>query len=327
MADRILAWVSALCVIAVPVVAQQNAAEEQSPRQAIREMFSGDEEALKKHLTLQVQAKISEQLKTAAGGNPIQFISSLRASAGPGFESFEAGPILFSLNNPQQHERLEIHIDGDDFHGDEDEMELSLHAFRNGVEQDLPVAFRLQLNWQQQQGIWRVTAITVIASVPLGDPRILDKSWWNPPAVALLTGGSSAPSSSSSPGETPGHAKRPPARSVRLIGLAENLYAQKHPDLGFTCSLPDLVGIGKGFDNDNGGAYRFMDPEFAEGNYDGYRFALRGCTGKTVKGFQVIAEPVNGKGRAYCSDQTHDLRASDDGSGTTCLASGKVVRQ
>ena len=189
---------------------------------------------------------------------------------------------------------------------------------------------RLQLIWQRQQEIWRVSAVTVSASIPLGDPRILEKSWWSPPAVAPLFGATpAAPTSAAatSSAETSGRPKLPPARSLRLIGLAENLYSQKHPQNGFTCSLAELVEIGKGFDSENGGAYKFIDPEFAGGTYNGYRFALSGCTGKIPRAFQVVAEPLSGKGRAYCSDQTHDLRASDDGSGSSCLASGKFVRQ
>jgi hypothetical protein len=316
----------ALCFTAGAMcAAQQSSPAAQSPRQAMREMLSGDEEAFKKHLTLDMQAKINEQIKTAAAGSPIRSISSLKTARQEGLESFETGPVLFSFNNAQAHERLEIRMDGDDLHGDEDEMELSLHAFRNGAELDLPVGFRLQLNWQMQQGIWRLTAMTVSASIPLGDPRILDKSWWNPPAIASL-GAGAAPATSAAPAEDSSHPKMLPARSVRLIGLAENLYAQKHPENGFTCSLAELVEIGKGFDDENG-AYKFMSPEFAEGTYNGYRFALSGCSGKVPKAFQVIAEPVNGKGRAYCSDQTRDLRASEDGNGATCLAAGKFVRQ
>ena len=318
-------WVVALCFTAGALGALQSSRVEQSPRQAMREMLSGDEEAFKKHLTLDMQAKINEQIKTAAAGSPIRSISSLQTARQQGLESFETGPVLFSFNNAQAHERLEVRVDGDDLHGDEDEMELSLHAFRNGVELDLPVGFRLRLNWQAQQGVWRLTAMTVSASIPLGDPRILDKSWWNPPAIASL-GGGGAPAISGAPAEDSAHPKILPARSLRLIGLAENLYVQKHPEMGFTCSLAELVEIGKGFDGENG-AYKFMSPEFAGGTYNGYRFALSGCTGKVPKAFQVIAEPVSGKGRAYCSDQTRDLRASEDGSGATCLATGKFVRQ
>ena len=320
-----LSWiVVVLCMLAGVLAAQQKSAEEQSPRQAILEMFSGGEDALKKHLTLEVQEKISELLKGSAPGgtNPMQAINAAKAAGGRNFESFDAGTILFSLNNSQQHERLEIHIDGDDLHGEEDDMQLSLHAFRSGVEQELPLGLRLLLTWKQQQGVWRLNAFTLNARVPVGDPRILDKSWWTPPVIGALSGSAAA---AVSPEVTNGRPKMTPARSVRLIGLAENLYAKKHPEVGFTCFLSELVDVGKGLDD--GEPYKFMDPEFAGGVYNGYRFSLSGCAGKPVKAFQVTAEPVNGPGKAYCSDYSHDLRASEDGLGSTCLASGKIVRQ
>jgi len=115
------------------------------------------------------------------------------------------------------------------------------------------------------------------------------------------------------------------ARSVRLIGVAEGVYSRKHPDIGFTCLLSDLVNIGKGLDN--GEPYTFMDPEFADGIYNGYKFVLRRCIGKPAKSFQVTAEPLSGVGKAYCLDTSFELRAADDGKEASCLASGRPVRQ
>jgi hypothetical protein len=112
-------------------------------------------------------------------------------------------------------------------------------------------------------------------------------------------------------------------RSLRLIGVAENLYANKHPEAGYTCAIRDLVEIGKGLDN--GETYKFMAPEFAEGVYNGYKFSITGCYGKPAKAFRVAAEPISGTGRAYCSDATHELHAADDGRAATCLVSGKPV--
>ena len=86
------------------------------------------------------------------------------------------------------------------------------------------------------------------------------------------------------------------ARSIRLIGFAEIIYARKHPERGFTCAMGDLVEIGKGLDN--GEAYKFMDPEFAGGVYNGYKFALSGCFGRPAKAFRITAEPLSGTGRA-----------------------------
>ena len=112
---------------------------------------------------------------------------------------------------------------------------------------------------------------------------------------------------------------------MRLIVLAEDIYAQKHPATGFTCFLSELVDVGRGFEN--GEPYKFIDPELAQGVYNGYRFMLTACSGSPVKSFQVVAEPVSGTGRAYCSNPSHELHGSDDGHAASCLASGKVVQR
>jgi len=304
--------------------AQQKTEAPQSARQALIEMFFGGDEAFKKHLTIEVQAKVSESLKDAAppGSNPLQAMTAAKAMGGDNFESFEAGPILFSLNNPQRHERLEVRVDADEIRGDEDNMELSLHSVRSGVDQETPIGLHLELGWKQQQGIWRVNTLTVSVHLPVGDPRILDKSTWIPPVISSL--GDARPTAAPTP-DPNAPAKITPARSVRLIGLAEGFYAKKHPDVGFTCFLSELVNIGRG--SDNGEVYKFIDPEFADGVYNGYKFTLSGCTGKPVKAFKVTAEPLNGSGRAYCSDASLELRASEDGRGSSCLAAGKPVRQ
>jgi hypothetical protein len=304
---------------------QDKAPAVQSPRQAVIEMVTGGEDAFKKHLTPEVQQKLDEMQKGRPSGSPspTQIFEAAKAVSDPNFESFEAGPVLFSFNNPQERQRWEVRIDSDNLQGDREEMELSLHTFRKGVEEESPAGWYLQLSMQQKQGIWRLKAITVSARLMLADPRILDKSWWNP---------TSTPNSPSPQPPADGQAlavsespKVPPARSLRLIGFAEDVYAYKHPENGFTCALSELVEIGRGIED--GESYRFISPEIAQGVYNGYRFSLGGCAGKTVKSFQVTAEPLSGRGKAYCSDQTKTVRVSDDGNGTTCLASGKTVQR
>ena len=113
------------------------------------------------------------------------------------------------------------------------------------------------------------------------------------------------------------------ARAVRQIVLAEDIYSRKHPNAGFTCRLADLVNIGKGFDN--GEVYSFLDPAFSEGIYNGYHFTILGCDANSAASFQVIAEPITGKGKAYCSDSSRALRVADDGQGSTCLSSGRAT--
>ncbi|HEU4415357.1 MAG TPA: hypothetical protein VFT65_11290 [Candidatus Angelobacter sp.] len=299
---------------------QQRNREPQSPRQAILEMFSGGEAAMRKHLTIPMQRKLQELTKDAPlGTGPLETFVSARAAAGDNFQGFDLGPILFALNNPQMHERYEVQLDTEEPRGDDDAIGLSVHLIRNGIEQEMPAALRFTFNMKRQEGTWRLNTITMNATLFAGDPRVLDKSWLGP-ALLMATG---------TVGETPAvvddRPKMSPVRAVRLIGIAEHIYAQAHPGIGFTCRMSDLVNVGKGLDEE--GVYRFMDAEFAQGVYNGYRFTLAGCERKPANDFHIVAEPLMGKGSAYCSDHANNLRTSDDGRGATCLTSGKIARR
>lgn len=317
--------ISVLIVLTGAVCAgQPRSGVPQSPRQALIEMMSGGEAAFKKHLTLEMQDKLQDLMKPSVNGAPSPLQVFTTPKSGPdNFQSFDIGPILFSFNNPQQHERYELQLDSDEPRGDEEVMGLSLHLVRNGVEHGTPVGIRFVVNMKQQENIWRLNAVTFSATLPVGDPKILDRSWWNP--ALLIAGGIAPDSSSGSPVVVDERPKMSALRAVRMIGMAENIYAQSHPGLGFTCSMSDLVNVGKGMDED--GMYKFMDAAFSGGFYNGYKFALSGCERKPARAFRVTAEPVAGRGRAYCSDNTSNLRSSDDGRGTSCLISGKIARR
>ena len=305
-----------VCGIASVAVGQQQPTILQTPRQAVIEIFRGDEAGLKKHLTIEVQNKLASSMKDTSLMNAM----SMARAAGM-FQVFESGPVLFLIDNAQQHEKIEVRVDNDSLHGDTDNMELSFHAFRDEKEESLPVGFRVILNLKQQSEIWRLNAVTLSVRVPVGDAKFYDPSIWNP---ALLAGSSRAIGyhPDNAPEAPP---KIPPARAMRLIGLAEIAYAQKHPDAGFTCNLADLVNVGKGIDE--GRTYTFLDPEFAAGTYNGYRFRLSGCGEKPVATYQVVAEPVATNGKVFCSDSTRSLRSSSNGTGASCLISGMLTNR
>ena len=315
------------CFFAGALPAQQNMVATQSPRQALVEMFSGSEEKFRKHLTLEVQNRLDQLMKDdSSAGAKLVSVFSPPTNKYQKFDAFDYGPILFALNDSKQNSRLEVHIDSDELNGDQDAISVSLHSFHGGIEQDLPLGVRVLLNLKLEEGVWRLNAITCNATVPLGDPRILDKSWWNLPALSFI-GAENAPArASESADEAPDDSPRmAPFRAVKMIGLAENIYARQHPRVGYTCDMPNLVNVGKGLDN--GEFYKFMDPGFADGVYNGYRFTLIGCEGSPARTFQVTAEPLMGRGRAYCSDDRHNLRFSEDGKATTCLVEGKIARR
>lgn len=318
----VLAIVLWMC--ALSAIAQAGETPFQSPRQALIEMFSGNADKFRQHLTQDVQDNGSP----VGPSNALKAFASAIGTAGK-LESFDSGPILFSFNDAQQHQRREIHLDADDLVGDEDRMELSLHSFHEGIEEVTPSHLRLHLDLILQQSVWRLNTITMTLELPVGDPRTFDASaWWAPQLLlGLTTADRTSPPDNEAAGQ--GTATERPRisamRAVRLVTLAENLYAQKHPQIGYTCAIENLVSVGKGLDET--GPYDFLDPAFAGGLYNGYTFAIKGCEGRPAKSFQVFAEPVSGTGKAYCSDDRHNLRSSDDGRGATCLAAGKIARQ
>jgi hypothetical protein len=304
---------------------QRVAIHEQSPRQALIEMLSGGEAPFKKHLTLEMQSKLQNMMKGSPDNapSPMELMTGIASTNGYKFQSFDIGPILFAFSNPQDHERYEVEIDTEDPHGEEDVMGLSLHLVRNGVEREIPVGLKIAVKLKHQTGVWRLNAITLNATLPVGDPRILEKSWWAPTLAAAA--GATDEGAATSAVVIDERPKMNPLRAVRMIGMAENIYVQRHPGAGYTCSLSDLVNIGKGMDEE--GMYQFMDAEFSGGLYNGYRFRISGCEQAPARMFRVTAEPVQGRGTAYCSDNTNNLRAADDGRGSTCLVSGKVARK
>lgn len=301
----------------------QSKPSSQTARQAIIEMFSGGEAAFKEHLTPVMQSKVEEMTRNSpSGSSPLQVLATLKTSDPDNFQAFDLGQILFSFNHPQQHERFELQIDSEDSRGDEDVMGLSLHLIRNGVEEEMPAALRFVVNMKKLASVWRLDAVTFAATLPMSDPRILTQSWWGPVLYSAINPAAADAKPTVVMEERP---KLSPLRAVRMIGMAENIYAQNHPGIGYTCTMADLVNVGKGLDED--GVYKFMDAEFAGGTYNGYRFTLSGCERKPARTFRVTAEPVAGKGAAYCSDHTSSLRSSEDGRGVTCLIAGKIAHR
>src|ERR1051326_4018182 len=168
------------------IASGQRATRDQSPRQALIEMFSGGEAPFKKHLTLEMQSKLQNLMKSSPDNapNPLLALAGAKSSGTDGFQSFDIGPILFAFSNSDEHERYEVEINSDEQRGDDASMELSLHLLRNGVEREIPAGLKILAKLKRQAGIWRLTAVNLNVSLPVGDPRILEKSWWGPTLAA-----------------------------------------------------------------------------------------------------------------------------------------------
>jgi hypothetical protein len=283
----------------------------QTPRQALIEMISGGQEGAMKHLTVEMQKSLQADGKNNAASQLATF-DQIRAASSD-FQVFETGQVLLSANDPKSNEKFEVHIDSDDLSGDTDNMDISFHQFHDGVEQDIPYAAmlsRFTVGMKRQANIWRLNEISVNIKVPVGDPKLLEKFGNGMPGMTGVKIG----------GGVDGKADKPrsiaPMEAVQMIGMAESMFARTHPEIGFTCTLADLAKPN----------LLNLDPRIFSGEpYHGYKFSLSGCQDKPSGSFHLVAEPVSptGKAKAFCTDATNNVRSSDDGLGSSCLASGK----
>lgn len=285
----------------------------QTPRQALIEVFNGGEKGLLKHLTLEVQELLS-QWKQKQRLFPVEMFSAIRSQPGVEVETFETGPVLLSVNSPKEHQKFEVNVNTNDLRGDQDTLELSFHMFHDGQEQEpewQPFLSHFGVTLVRQKEIWRLSKIAVGAEFPIGDPEFLKKTVLKDAdketAAHVQARAKSQAEESPEPSEVSGE------QLVMMLGWAEGAFARQHPDIGFTCSLPDLAESAKQFGLDSA----------ATGGYKGYRINLTGCGGRPAGSFQVTAEPLTSVGKAYCTDATRNIRVSDDGRAATCLSAGR----
>lgn len=293
----------------------------QTARQALIEILSGRGDA-SKHLTVEVQKEMQKKSPSGVGFSPTAMLAGFHSVAGPHFKTFDAGPILLSASDPKTHERMELQVDSDDLNADQDTLQLSIHQFRDEKEIESPFQFisQISVGMKKQADIWRLNEIAIGAKFPVGDPALFRK--FNEPAGAgagSANQGMYAIAGGASP-ESAGVPKRDIQTTLSLISMGEQMYASRHPDQGFTCSLPDLLA------EDSEAAALGLDPQIKTGIFDGFRISASGCQGLPVGSYQIAAEPLaqSAGSKAFCTDATHNIRQSDDGRGSTCLTSGRV---
>jgi hypothetical protein len=299
---------------------QSPAPPPQTAREALVEMITGGEKGLTKHLTVEVQDLLNKR-ENKQGAAMLTMFSAAQHQSGD-MQSFPAGPTLLTVNEPAQHKKVEVHIDNDDLSGDQDVLQLSLrslHGQEQPGEQDEWgfMSSRITVTMTKQQNIWRLSNVGIGIEVPLGDPEFLKKTFLKTANVAGAGLGVAVPTAHTTLVSSEPKAEKPqafdPAGVVNLLGFAERSFASQHPDIGFTCSLPELTETG-------------LDAQIASGSYEGYKWSVSGCEGKPAGSFQIVAEPIlQGQGaKAVCTDATQNLRTSEDGRGSTCFTAGKV---
>ena len=285
---------------ALSLAAQNPTAPEQSARQALIEMFTGKgENDFTRHLPDDARAALVHKGDTPETSLLFRVSGAVRGLAvqGENLETFDTGPNILVSENTNNHERVEIAVEHDSFSGEEDEIELSVHPYKNGEAEMLPVVPRLIFTLKKEKDIWRVTELTLAAHVPLEDPDYLKG----------LRKQQDELNESAAQGR------------VNMIAQLETNYAANHPDTGYVCSFGTL--------NPNAEAEPNGFASLSKDESNGYRFSLTGCSGKPAAKYRLTATPIDADSemKAFCLDQSGALKSAAAADSSTCFSQGKTV--
>jgi len=324
-----ISWLLGLFLLcAVPPSIAAEAPVPQTARQALIEMFFGKAPgSLEKHLP-EVTRKAIRNAQAGSSASMLSSFATLASVAqtnGQQLQTFETGPTLLTFEYPQQHSRIEVLVERDDLQADEDDIEVSFRATKDGETQTVGMKPRLTFAMKQEAGIWRLNQVTVAVSMSLTDPELL-KAITTPmkPPVTAANSTSVQPVSTWSANRAGNEASA--ASSVRALTNAQSTYAALYPAHGYTCSLSDLGGMGGTERNEH--QAMLVDPRLANGKKNGYVFALSSCGGNPASTFNVTAAPAEtGLGmKTFCSDQSGVIRFSLDPNPASCLSTGKPLQ-
>jgi hypothetical protein len=282
------------------MAAQNPMAPEQSARQALIEMFEGKgENDFTRHLPDAARAALLHKGETPETSLLFRASGAVRglAAQGDNVETFDTGPNILVSENTNSHERVEIAVERDSFSGEEDEIELSVHPYKNGEPEVLPVIPSLIFTLKKEKDIWRVTELSLTAHVPLEDPDYLkglrkQQDELNESAVQMR---------------------------INMIAQMETNYAANHPDTGYVCTLGTLYPNAEGEPN----AFASLSKDESSG----YRISLTGCSGKPGAKYRLTAIPIDADSemKAFCLDQSGTLKSVAAADSATCFSEGKIL--
>jgi hypothetical protein len=278
----------------------------QTARQALIEMFLGkNSEAFEKHLP-----DVARQFLIHKGDTPdtsivqkIAMIGRQMTTQGEHIETFDEGPTLLVSDANNRRDKVEVMVEHDSLIGEEDEIEVSVHLYRNGEPEFLPVVPRLIFSMKEEKEIWRLNEVTVALHAPLTDPEYLK---------GLRKEQNEANENMASV-------------RVSMIASAELSYAAKHPDQGYTCKLADLFRKETPADGSDPSPEGY-DQGMADTEFASYRLALSGCEGSPASKFQIAAVPIESDSemKTFCSDQSGAVRFLV-GKAPSCLSHGQPL--
>jgi len=319
---RVACFVVILC--AANSWAQQSVAAPQTARQALMEMFfSKTPGTFVKHLPLATRTALDKSGALATMQQYSLMASQFQAQ-GQNFQTFETGSVLLAAEDPKTGQKTDITVESDALRGDQDDIELTFHVYKNGLEQRTPFMPQITFSMKQEAQIWKLNEISVTLHLPLADPDFLkaltEKMQPQPEAHATFTAHSETP-------VQPAGSDAMVVAAMHTILAAEVTYARTYPNVGYTCTLSSLDGFGGGEPNER--QAMLINSGLASGKKYGFVFTLSECAGAPATGFRLTAAP-NGNsfgGKAFCADQSGAIRSSDDGNPATCLAQGTSIPQ
>ena len=295
----------------------------QTARQALLEMFFGKTSGtFARHLPA---ATLGALDKSGALATLQQYslVASQLQTKGKNFETFESGSLLLVAEDSTSGQKFEIKVDNDSLRGDEDDIEVSFHIYKDKQPQQTPFLPRMTFGMKMESGIWKLNEVQVTVRVPLADPDFLKGVT---EAMKARSGAAPAMQPLKQASMTSLGSDASVLAAMQSILTAENTYSSTYPAAGYTCTLSDLDGFGGGAPNEH--QAMLIPSGLASGKKYGYVFTLSGCTGTPATSFRLVAVPgVNSFGRqALCSDQAGPIRYSADGNPATCVASGIPVQ-
>jgi len=304
--------------------AQQSKVEPQTARQALMEMFfSKTPGTFVKHLPMVTRTALEKSGALTSLQQYSLMMSQLQTD-NQNLQTFDTGSVLLRADNPKTGENVEITVENDNLHGDQDDIELTFHVHKNGADQRAPFMPRMTFTMKQESQIWKLNEISVTIRVPLADPELLKaitEKMTAPPAVTHTTFMPQSQTSVQLAGSD-----EIVLGAMRTILTAETTYSNTYPDVGYTCSLSSLDGFGGGEPNPH--QAMLINSGLASGRRFGFVFTLTECSAAPARSFRLTAVPNTATfGRkAYCADQSGVIRSSNDGSAATCIANGTPVQ-
>lgn len=285
------------------LVAQTAPSQPQTARQALIEMFlSKNPDDFAKHLPDDARQVLIHKGETMETSVVLRIASVGRGLTAQGehVETFDVGPNILVSEQPD-HERVEVAVEHDSLMGEQDEIELSIHSYKNGEEQFIPVVPRLIFMLKQEKEIWKLTEVTLEAHVPLTDPEYLKgvrKQQNEANENAALT-------------------------RMNMMVESQKGYAVQHPEVGYSCALPALTPQVYAATTPAGGDTP-ADPQ-GDSPSNGYRFSISGCSGTPSTKYRMTAVPTDADAgmKTFCADESGKVRFIVGGKPSSCFSSGQ----